>query len=496
MAEMGSKHSTVLVEPAESLAPWTIDDLSPELRDAAVAMGWSDLMPVQASAAPYLSVGRDMIVQSRTGSGKTGAFLIPLLTRVDPSRNHAQALILVPTRELARQVYGEFINLSKNLTLTGALVYGGVGYGEQLDALRKGAQVIIGTPGRVLDHLGRRSMNVDNVSTLIFDEADEMLSMGFYPDMKQLRRYLKNERTTWMFSATMPYKVQMLAEEFMREPEFLSLSAGHETVDTMEHRWYEAPTMEKDQILMRLFEMERPDSAIIFCNMKTDVEYVATVLKSRGYNAEMISGDLKQSQREAVMEGIKRDEIRYLIATDVAARGIDISDLSHVFLYDMPKDPEMYVHRSGRTARAGNTGVAITLIGDMSEKSTMKKIARKYGIEFVEMPTPTEEQLVERIGERLTILLEDRMRELPPSVKKRLARFDSVVSALAENDDERLLLAMLLHDLYQTTYNAPRRSQIMDEMEVKVAEERAEEKAQESRDGAKGGEPKKKRRRR
>lgn len=447
--------ASILVEPEQKLAPWSIEDIPEALRSAAEKMGWTDLMPVQSAASPYLMAGRDMIVQSRTGSGKTGAFLIPLLMRVDPEAGYPQGLILVPTRELALQVYGEFENLSVNLGLKGALVYGGVGYGKQLDALRGGAQVVIGTPGRVLDHIGRRSFNPGKLSVLVFDEADEMLSMGFYPDMKELRRYLPRERTTWMFSATMPYKVQMLAGEFMRSPEFLSLSVGQESVDTMEHRWYNAPTMEKDQVLIRLLEMEQPDSAIIFCNMKTDVEYVANVLKGRGYNAEMLSGDLSQNDRERVMRGIRENRIRFLVATDVAARGIDISDLSHVFLYDIPKDLELYLHRAGRTARAGNTGVAISLVGDMSEKTILKKIGRKYGVEFVEMPTPTDEQVVERIGERLLVHLEDGWRVLTPGAQKRIARLEPIVASLCDNENGRHLVAMLLADLYGKTFNAP-----------------------------------------
>lgn len=460
---------SILIEPEQKLEPWTIGDLPDTVRSAAEKMGWTKLMPVQSSASPYLMAGRDMIVQSRTGSGKTGAFLIPLLLRIDPEAHFPQGLILVPTRELALQVYGEFENLSVNLGLQGALLYGGVGYGKQLEDLKKGAQVVIGTPGRVLDHIGRRSLNAGKVSTLVFDEADEMLSMGFYPDMKELRRYLPRERRTWMFSATMPYKVQMLAEEFMRAPEFLSLSVGHESVETMEHRWYNAPTMEKDQILIRLIEMERPDSAIIFCNMKSDVEYVANVLKGRGYNAEMLSGDLSQKDRERVMRGIRDNRIRFLVATDVAARGIDISDLSHVFLYDIPKDQELYLHRAGRTARAGNTGMVLSLVGDMGEKTMLKKIGRKYGIEFVEMPTPTDEQVAERIGERLLICLEDRWRNLTAGEQSRTARLEPVVASFGESENGRQLMAMLLADLYRETFNAPQSGP-----EGKVVEETAQ----------------------
>ena len=455
MSDSTDGAQSILVEPENTLAPWTIEDLPQALRTAAERMGWKSLMPVQAAASPYLSAGRDMIVQSRTGSGKTGGFLMPLLTRIDPDADYPQALVLVPTRELAMQVYDAFEKLSEDMSLKGVLLYGGVGYGKQLDALKGGAQVVIGTPGRVLDHIGRRSLNLGKLSVLVFDEADEMLSMGFYPDMKELRRYLPRERVTWMFSATMPYKVQMLAEEFMRKPEFLSLSAGQETIDTMEHRWYEAPTMDKDQILIRIIELERPDSAIIFCNMKSDVEYVVNVLKGRGYNAEMISGDLSQKDRERVMQGIRDNKIRFLVATDVAARGIDISDLSHVVLYDLPKDPELYVHRAGRTARAGNMGVAISMVGDMGEKTTLNRIARKYGIEFVEMPTPTEEHVVERIGERLSIYLEERWRNLTPGEQNRTARLESVVRSLCDSEEERMLLAMLLADLYRDTFNAP-----------------------------------------
>lgn len=443
---------SILVEPEERLEQWTMEQLPEPIRDAAREMGWSGLMPVQASAIPYLEAGRDMIVQSRTGSGKTGGFLIPLLMRLDPEAHHAQAIILVPTRELARQVYGELTLLGANMNVSGALVYGGVGYKEQLDALHGGAQVIVGTPGRVLDHIGRGSMNLDRLHTLIFDEADEMLSMGFYPDMKKLRRFIPQERKTWMFSATMPYKVQRLAEEFMVEPGFLSLSAGKETIDTMEHRWYEAPVMDKDQVLIRLIEMEQPESAIIFCNMKRDVEYVADVLKARGYNAEMISGDLRQSQREKVMQGIREGRYTLLVATDVAARGIDISDLSHVFIYDLPPDPEMYVHRAGRTARAGNTGVAISFVGNMSEMTSLKKITRAYKIDFVEMETPTEEQVVERIGERLTIILEDELRDLSDAERKDAELLRELADQLLEGEPGRGSMAMLLDDLYREEF--------------------------------------------
>jgi len=443
----------ILIEPENPLPDYDIDQLPDVMRSALSAMGWTSLMPVQAKSIPYLLDKRDMIIQSRTGSGKTGAFLIPLLLRLDAARRFPQALILVPTRELASQVYNEFVNISKDFGLRGVLVYGGVGYGAQLQALRDGAQVVVGTPGRVLDHIGRRSLNLDRISVLVFDEADEMLSMGFYPDMREIQRYLPRQRSSWMFSATIPYRVQMLAQEFLQHPEFLSLSSGQVTVQTAEHRIYDVPPLEKDLMLMRLIEMENPDSAIIFCNTKQDVEYLATVLGNYGYDVDLLSGDLDQKEREAAMARIRRGETRFLVATDVAARGIDISDLSHVIQYDVPKDPDSYVHRAGRTARAGNTGVVITLVANMSERSDLKKISRRYNVDFVELPMPTQLELEERLAERLIVVLEDRYRTSRRLERERGKRFVTLVRSLAESEEEVAVLAMLLDDLYHRTYH-------------------------------------------
>lgn len=453
--EIVDNGQTILIQPKAELAPATLEDLPEEIASAARDMGWPSLMPVQATAIPYLLADRDMIVQSRTGSGKTGAFLIPFIMKINPGLSATQALVLVPTRELASQVYRAFEELSKNMGLRGALVYGGVGYGAQLDALRNGAHVVIGTPGRVLDLLGRRSMTLDKLRVMVFDEADEMLSMGFYPAMRELRRYLPSQRRSWMFSATMPYKVQALAEEFLTKPEFLSLSAGNESVSTAEHRYYIVPAMEKDIVLMRIIEIENPESAIIFCNTKVDVEFVSSALRNHGYNADQLSGDLDQKARELAMARIRNRQTRFLVATDVAARGIDISDLAYVFQYDVPKDPEPYLHRAGRTARAGNTGVVVTLVGDMSERTSLKKIARRFNFEFVEMPMPSEQDVEDRIFERTVVLLEDRFRSKTTRAQKlRIKRFEGLVQTLSDTEDERGILAMMLDDLYHETFHA------------------------------------------
>jgi ATP-dependent RNA helicase DeaD len=406
-------------------------------------------MPVQQKAIPYLLEGQDLIVQSRTGSGKTGAFLLPLFERIDPTSNDVQALILTPTRELARQIFSEFerMKLATHDThgLRAVLVYGGVKYGPQIKGLKEGAHLVIGTPGRILDHLNRNVFSLRQLRYLIFDEADEMLSMGFFPDMKELKRFLARERHTYMFSATMPPKVRSLAREFLNEPQFISLSAGQESVETLEYRYYVTDQMEKDRMLVRLIELENPESAIVFVNTKRDVEYLTQFLKNYGYNADAISGDLSQKSREIAMERIKRGRTRFLVATDVAARGIDISDLSHVFMYDVPQDPEYLVHRSGRTARAGKAGVAIVL-ATVEDQTNLLRFANRYGISLEKRPNPTAEDVSERVSERLIVMLENLMRERSNLERERLQRFVPLVHELAREEPE--LLAMFVDQVY------------------------------------------------
>ncbi len=436
-------------EPDPPLPDATPDNLPPRVKQALAAAGWPDLMQVQTKAIPYILDGRDLIVQSRTGSGKTGAFVLPLFKLIDPTVKSPQALILTPTRELARQIHEEFERMRTGTpeqdAFQAALVYGGVKYAPQTKALRDGAQVVIGTPGRILDLLERRTFNLDALRILVLDEADEMLSMGFYPAMRQLKGYLPRGRHSYMFSATIPPKVQSLAHDFLSEPGFLSLSVGQISVAQLTHRYFLVDAMEKDRVLARLIELENPDSAIIFTNTKREVEYLTTFLKNFGYDADAISGDLTQKAREAVMDRIRDNSLRFLVATDVAARGIDISDLSHVIMYDVPNDPEYYVHRSGRTARAGKTGTALVLTTP-GEERTLLGIARRYGIEMEKLPVPTQSDVEERVSERITEVLEDLLRERTNLERERLKRFIPLVSALAAEEPE--LLAMLVDRLY------------------------------------------------
>ncbi len=442
---------TPFAELDPDVADATVDTIPFRLKEGLDALGWPGLMPVQQQAIPYILDARDLIVQSRTGSGKTGAFLLPMLERLDPDLPACQALVLCPTRELALQIFNEFermnAGLPTNEQLSGVAVYGGTAYGPQLDAFEKGAHLVVGTPGRVLDHLSRGTLDLRQLQMLVLDEADEMLSMGFYPDMMKLKRYLPKVRDGYMFSATMPFQVQRIGQEFLNDPIFIATSGGTIHVDLMSHRAFPVDPRAKDRALATLIEWENPSSGIIFANTRRQVDYLATFLTNYGLDAAGISSDLTQKAREEVMGRLRAGELRFLVATDVAARGIDVEDLSHVFHYDVPQDPEYYVHRSGRTARAGKAGVSISLM-TATDAPALRGIARRYSIPLDELPVPTEDELAARVAERLTTLLEDDLRRRSRMERERQARFVPVVERLvAEGEPE--ILAMLLDGVYQ-----------------------------------------------
>ena len=430
------------------------EDLSPRMQQAVARMGWPSPMPVQAKAIPILRDRRDLIVQSKTGSGKTGAFLLPILESLKPGSTDCQALVLAPTRELAIQVYEELLKFTADSDVHCTLLYGGVGYTKQIRELEAGVQIAVGTPGRVLDHLERGLLKIGHLRFLCLDEADEMLSMGFYPSMRKLKRWLPQKRQTMMFSATMPRSVRNLAKEFLYHPEFLSLTGDRLNVESMSHEMYEVPPMDKDRCLVRVLEMENPANALIFCNRKSDVEYLYQFLQNAGYDADRISGDLTQRAREKVMGMIRERKLRYLVATDVAARGIDISDLEIVFQYDVPQDHESYVHRAGRTARAGKTGKSITFATYM-DVFQLKQIRAKYNIPLQEKQVPTEEAVAARVSERLTVELEEQFRDGGSIMQEKLARFRALADELADSDNGRELIAMLLDEAYHRILHLP-----------------------------------------
>jgi ATP-dependent RNA helicase DeaD len=433
----------------------TFEALPEKLRAAAANAGWTELMPVQARALPYLHARRNMMVQARTGSGKTGAFLLPMLERLDAAQPAVQALILVPTRELAQQVFTEAEKLFAGSGLRGVAVYGGVSYGPQISAIRGGAQIVVGTPGRILDHLIKRTFTLERLQMLIFDEADRMLSMGFYPDMKQIQRHLpKRTIHTCMFSATFPVYVLRAAREFMQSPEFLSLSRDHVHVTEVDHIYYEVPRLGRERSLVRLIEAENPDSAIIFCNTKADVHFVTVVLQRFGYDADELSADLSQKEREKVLNRVRKGKLRFLVATDVAARGLDIPELSHVIQYEPPQDVESYIHRAGRTGRAGASGIAITL-ASVADLAAVNRVARHYSIEMEKRELPSEENIEAIVAQRLTALLEARLRGRDKLQTERSQRFEPLARALIEAADELPIITMLLDDTYQQMLHAP-----------------------------------------
>ncbi|NMB89762.1 MAG: DEAD/DEAH box helicase, partial [Chloroflexi bacterium] len=435
----------------------TLADLPEKLRQGAAQAGWNELLPVQAKAIPYLFSQRDMMIQSRTGSGKTGAYLLPLLEMVNPLSNKTQALILVPTRELALQVATEAELLGRATGVRSVAVYGGVGYRDQLEAFKAGAHIIIGTPGRILDHLLRRSLSLHDLKFLVFDEADRMLSMGFYPDMRRVKSYLpEHPISSYMFSATFPPQVMRLTSQFLRDPGFINLSSDHIHVTETEHVYYTVPGMDKDRSLVRIIEVENPLSAIIFCNTKVRVEYVATVLQRYGYDADLLTSDLSQVAREKVLNRVRKGTLRFLVATDVAARGIDLPELSHVIQYEPPEDPEAYIHRSGRTGRAGASGTAITLV-NAGERAELLRIGKRFSFEIEERPLPGDDVVERVVSERIITLLESRLRSRDRLQVDRMQRFLPLAHSLSEEEEDSGtgLLAMLLDDFYQETFHAP-----------------------------------------
>lgn len=440
--------------PANPLPEATLQDLPVSLQEAARRAGWPDLMPVQARTIPYMFAGREVLVQARTGSGKTGAYLLPMLERLNPLSAAVQALVLVPTRELASQVREEARSICEPAGLRAVAVYGGVSYGPQVQAMREGVQIVIGTPGRLLDHLMKRNLRLDQVEMVIYDEADRMLSMGFYQDMKAVRRYLAVDKIqSCMFSATFPLPVIRSAREFMRQPEFISLSTDHVHVTEVEHVWSPVSALDKDRALVRLIEAENPSSAIIFCNTKVRVHYVTTVLQRFGYDADELSADLSQNERERVLERVRKGSLRFLVATDVAARGLDIPELTHVIQYEVPEETEAYIHRAGRTGRAGAGGTAIMLVSP-GEKRLLAHIQAQYDLKLEEHAIPDDDEVEAIVSERLIALLEARLRGRDRLQAERARRFSALATRLAEDEDGRELVTMMLDDTYQEALHA------------------------------------------
>ena len=381
--------------------------LDPKILRAITEMGFEEPSPIQAKAIPEVMAGHDVIGQAQTGTGKTAAFGIPLLQKIDPKNRKLQAIILCPTRELAIQVADEIRRLSKFMHGIKILpVYGGQDIGKQIRSLKGGVQIVIGTPGRVMDHLRRHTLKPQTVDIVVLDEADEMLNMGFREDIETILGQLPEERQTMLFSATMPKPILEIAKRYLHEPEIVKVIQKELTVPKIEQYYYEVNPRKKNEVLSRLLDMYDPSLSLVFCNTKRKVDELVADLKGRGYFAEGLHGDMKQSQRDRVMNGFRNGRTDILVATDVAARGIDVDDVEAVFNYDVPQDDEYYVHRIGRTGRAGREGRAFTLVVG-KEIYKLKDIQRYCKTKIRRQPIPSVndvaaikvEKLLEQAGE-------------------------------------------------------------------------------------------------
>ena len=365
-------------------------NLRPELVQAITELGYNQPTPIQAALIPLMLTGADVIGQAQTGTGKTAAFALPILHNFQPQR-HVQSLILAPTRELALQVADSMTEYGKHLDVRVLAVYGGQPYGPQISRLNRGVDVVVGTPGRLLDLIERKALNIKHIRILVLDEADEMLNMGFMEDVEKILAETPPERQTALFSATLPPRIRALANRFMRDPQSVTIKRDSFNALAIEQRYYLVHESDKTNALTRLFEIEPIKSALIFARTRAETSALANELVVRGIPAEAIHGDLDQNARERVLGRFRANQLKVLVATDVAARGLDIDDISHVFNYHLPDDAEVYIHRIGRTGRAGKAGIAITLLSPR-EKRRMREVEAltKQTVTRANLPTTEE----------------------------------------------------------------------------------------------------------
>ena len=366
--------------------------LRPELIQAVTALGYVEPTPIQNGIIPLMMAGRDVMGQAQTGTGKTAAFSLPILHQLQPDATRPQALVVVPTRELAIQAHDMIRALGQFNEARVLAVYGGTSYSQQLGGLRLGVDVVVGTPGRLLDLIRREKLHLQDVRTVVLDEADEMLSMGFIEDVESILAATPAERQTTLFSATLPPRVRELAEKYLHDPKLVSIATPQMTVELVEQRYYVVNEQDKLAVLTRLFEMENISSALIFTRTRARTGDLVNELNMRGYPAEALSGDMSQEARERTMARFRGGQVRVLVATDVAARGLDVEGISHVFNFDLPDDPEVFVHRIGRTGRAGRAGVAISLARP-AERGALRQIEKFTRQPMTETTIPNPEDI-------------------------------------------------------------------------------------------------------
>ena len=411
-------------------------ELDSRILQAVTEMGFEAASPIQAQAIPVQMEGKDMIGQAQTGTGKTAAFGIPLLQKVSADNKKTQAIILCPTRELAIQVADEIRRLAKFMPGVKILpVYGGQEIVKQIRSLKGGVQIIVGTPGRVMDHMRRKTIRTEDIHTVVMDEADEMLNMGFLEDMETILSQMPEERQTVMFSATMPQAIADIARKFQQDPVMVRVVKKELTVPKVTQYYYEVKPRTKVEVMCRLLDLYSPKLSVVFCNTKRQVDELVQALQGRGYFAEGLHGDLKQEQRDRVMDSFRNGATEILVATDVAARGIDVDDVEAVFNYDIPQDDEYYVHRIGRTGRAGREGRAFSLVVG-SEVYKLRDIQRFCKTKIVPQPIPSLNDVTtikaEKILDEVQELISDgALEQFTDIIEKRLLAEDYTSMELA-----------------------------------------------------------------
>lgn len=401
--------------------------LVPDLIRAIDEIGYESPMPIQEAVIPYLlGEGNDVIALAQTGTGKTAAYGLPLLQKIDPSREGVQAVVLSPTRELCLQIAGDLKDYSKYLDGVRVLaVYGGADISSQIRALRRGVQIIVATPGRLIDLMERGAAALDNVDNVVLDEADEMLNMGFVDDINDILTHVPEERKMLMFSATMPPEIAKIAARFMHNPQEYVIGTRNEGAENVRHIYYLVHARDKYLALKRIADYNPAIYGIIFCRTRRETQEIADKLIVDGYNADSLHGDLSQAQRDAVMKKFRERNLQLLVATDVAARGLDVSDLTHVINYGLPDDVATYTHRSGRTGRAGKTGVSVSIVHSR-EKGKIKDIEKRIGKQFELREVPTPERIIERqlynLADRIEKVKvnEDVINNYIPGIQKKL----------------------------------------------------------------------------
>ena len=430
MQENAQTQETQIEEPTI-----TFDSLGlkPEILKSVKFAGFTVPSPIQEQAIPVVLAGRDMVGQAHTGTGKTAAFSLPALNNMKLDGS-VELLVITPTRELTTQVSDEIFKYGRNLGVKTVTVYGGSSYKRQLDLIGRGASVVVATPGRMLDILKRGMLENFAPSMVVLDEADEMLDMGFLDDINEIFSYLPTNRQTLLFSATMPQPIKTLAAKILKDPEFISITQGETTNTDIEQLYYVIDEHERDDAIIRLMDSEGTKKAVVFCRTKSEVDRLSNVLSNAGYLANGLHGDMEQRQRETVIKGFKNDSVKVLVATDVAARGIHVNNITHVFNYHIPFDPESYVHRIGRTGRAGTKGKAITLLTPLEFKE-LQRIKKKVGTSMEHAFVPSKTDLRATTIDKIVTNIEN---------QKIYDEVHTVIEKLRDDIDEETIMFKLI----------------------------------------------------